>query len=361
MRCHHEGRAPRCSFLLPGDWQVPTGGYRYDRRIAEGLEALGWCVEPLVLRGAFPQPSPAERAAALDRVAALPDDRLVLADGLAFGALPALAKREAERLRWIALVHHPLAFETGLNEATCASLFEDERRALACACGVIVTSAATARDLGRYGVDAARVRVVEPGTDPAPLARGSSGVGLALLCVATLTPRKGHALLLEALAGLRQHPWTLTCVGSTTRDAACAAALRQQVAALGLGDRVRLLGEVDEEQLDALYARADAFVLASWHEGYGMVLAEALARGLPIVACSGGAVAETLPAAAALLVPPGDVSALRAALARLVADAPTRAGLTAGARAARESLATWSAQAQRFAEALTQLSSAARP
>ncbi len=179
--------AQHCAFVLPGDWQQPTGGTRYDRRIADGLRALGWRVDGVLLDGDYPQPSPAARAQAEAAIAALPDATLVVADGLAFGALPELAARHAARLRWIALVHHPLAFETGLAAPARAALFDGERRALACAHGVIVTSAATARDLRAYGVDAARLRVVVPGTDAAPLARGSGGPGLVLLCVATLT------------------------------------------------------------------------------------------------------------------------------------------------------------------------------
>lgn len=352
---------PRCAFLLPGDWRTPTGGFRYDRRIAEGLEASGWQVEPVVLDGAWPRPDDRARAQAASRVAALPDGALVVADSLAFGVLPELAEREARRLRWVALVHHPLALETGLDAETAARLAAAEGRALAASRGVVVTSAATARDLAGYGVDAARLRVVEPGTDPAPPARGSGGPGVALLCVATLTPRKDHALLLDALAGLRDRDWTLACAGSAVRDPACAAALWARAEALGLGRRVVWLGEVDEARLAALYQQADAFVLASRHEGYGMVLAEALARGLPVVACAGGAVAQTVPAQAGLLVPPGDAAALHAALARLFDDAALRATLAAGSRHAGMRLPDWPAQAARFAAALHELGGMALP
>lgn len=344
------------AFLLPGNWHAPTGGYRYDRRIAEGLRELGWRVEPVFLQGDFPQPDAAALTQADAALGALPEGGLVVADGLAFGAMPALAERHAHRLRWVALVHHPLCFETGLADALRHELFESERRALAAARGVIVTSATTARALaGSFDWPPNGLRVVEPGTDAAPLARGSQGRGLALLCVGALIPRKGHAVLIEALAGLRERDWILHCAGSTGRDPASAAALRKAIASAGLAERVRLHGEVDALALAQLYDRADVFVLPSWHEGYGMALTEALARGLPVLSTTAGAIADTVPPDAGVLVAPGDVGALRAALADLFDGPSRREALAAGARAARERLPTWPDACKRFAAALDDL------
>ena len=173
-----------------------------------------------------------------------------------------------------------------------------ERRLLPLARRVIVTSPHTVADLAAYQVPQARIGVVLPGTDPAPLARGSGGPGLALLCVASLTPRKGHLILLEALAELLDLDWHLTCVGSLERDPPTAQAIGAAIARLGLDARVSLVGEQDEAGLAPLYDRADLFVLASYHEGYGMALAEALARGLPIVATKAGAIPGTVPPSA---------------------------------------------------------------
>ncbi|MBA3598429.1 MAG: glycosyltransferase family 4 protein [Methylibium sp.] len=344
-----------CSFVLPGDWHTATGGYAYDRRIAEGLQGLGWTVEPCLLDESFPQPTDDALLQAEAALAALADGALVMADGLAFGAMPALAERHARRLRWVALVHHPLAFETGIEESRRRALLESERRSLATAHAVIATSAATARALAQFDVPAARVHVVEPGTDPAPLARGSGKAATTLLCVATLTPRKGHAVLIEALAGLKDRRWTLVCAGSTTRDPATTAALRGAIADAGLGERVQLLGEVDPARLAALYDSADLFVLPSHYEGYGMVLAEALARGLPVLATTAGAMADTVPPDAGVLVPPGDAAALRSALAGLLDRPARRLELAAGARAARERLPTWPDACEHFAAVLSTL------
>ncbi|WP_326540861.1 glycosyltransferase family 4 protein [Pseudorhodoferax sp.] len=341
----------RCVFLVPGDPQARTGGTLYDRRIVDGLRASGWQVDWCSPGDGFPWPG----AAALDRAACLvdglPDGTLVVADGLAFGALAELAERHAGRLRWVALVHHPLALESGLSPGEQALLQASERRALACARQVIVTSPATARALAAYAVPAARIAVVEPGTDPVPPARGGAA-GLSLLCVATVTPRKAHALLLQALAGLRDRPWQLHCVGSLERDPATAAAAQALAQTLGLAGRVRWHGEVAAAPLQALYAQSDLFVLPSLYEGYGMAFAEALAHGLPVLGCAAGAVPDTVPATAGVLVPPGDVRALQAALQALLDDAPRRQALAAGARAAGRRLPAWPDTCARFAGVL---------
>jgi glycosyltransferase involved in cell wall biosynthesis len=342
----------RCSFLVPGDLDTRTGGYTYDRHIIEGLRARQWAVEVVSLGEGYPAPDAAALARAARVVEGLPDGALAVVDGLAFGVLPELMRQHAQRLNWVALVHHPLALETGLDAARQQALADSERRALAHARGVIVTSHATACALADFEVEASRIVVVEPGTEPAPLAAGSGSDALSLLCVATVTPRKGHALLVEALAGLKDRRWVLHCAGSLVMDAACASALVQAIDAHGLRERVLLHGEQDEAGLRALHAKADAFVLPSFHEGYGMALAEALAHGLPVISTRAGAIPDTVPDAAGMLVTPGDVVELRAALQRLMDDAAWRAQLGAGARAARSRLPSWAQSSARFASAL---------
>lgn len=343
-------------FLLPGDPATRTGGFIYDACMIARLRAAGRTVTVHALPDDFPFPSETTLARAERVLAALPEDATVVLDGLALGAMPALAERHAGRLRLIALVHHPLAKETGLSAAQSAALFESERAALAAARGVITSSAQTARSLEDYGVAAARVRVAVPGVEPAPLARGSAGKDPTLLCVASLVPRKGHIVLLEALARLRDRPWCLVCVGSTDRHPATAEAVARRARTLGLSERVAVLGELDGDALDAAYDAADLFVLASHYEGYGMVFAEALMRGLPVIACRGGATAETLPADAALLVPAGDPEALAGALARAIDEPALRRDLAAGARRARDALPSWEAAGAGFGAALDALS-----
>jgi glycosyltransferase involved in cell wall biosynthesis len=336
-------------FVVPGRLEQRTGGYLYDKRIIAGLRSQGTAVTVHELAGRFPLVDDAAReaaAAALDAMA----DGLPVIDGLALPAFADLRTRLPKS--WLALVHHPLALESGLAPERAETLARIECRLLPLARRVIVTSPHTATDLAACRVPPARIGVVVPGTDPAPLAHGSGGPGLALLCVASLTARKGHLVLLEALGGLVDLDWHLTCVGSPDRDPQAAQAVAAAIARFGLDDRVSLLGEQDEAGLAPLYDRADLFVLASYHEGYGMVLAEALARGLPIVATKAGAIPGTVPPSAGMLVEPGDPAALAGALRQVMTETSLRDLLAAGATSERERLPTWADAVRAFAAEL---------
>ncbi len=329
-----------------------TGGYLYDRQIVAGLSALGWQVRLRSISDRFPFPNRAALEAVDRLLAAVPDHALVVIDGLGLGAMPAQAQAHARRLRLVGLVHHPLALETGLNADDARRLHESERRALAAVRRVLVTSRATADALRAFGVARNRLGIVEPGTDQRPQAHGTSGATPCLLCVAALVPRKGHTILLDALHRLGDRPWRLVCAGSLERSPETVSALRHQLIALGLEDRVQLLGEVDEARLGRCYEGADLFVLPSFHEGYGMALAEALAYGLPVVSTRAGAVPDTVPADAGLLVPPGDSVALADALARLLDNAGVRQRLAVESRRAAAALPGWAEAAARFAAEL---------
>ena len=339
-------------FLVPGDPDTRTGGYLYDRRIMAGLTALGWRVELHRLDASFPTPTPDALQAAVAILAALPARALTVVDGLALGAMPAAVAPQRERLRLVGLVHHPLALETGLDEALRRQLYRSECEALRAVRQIIVTSPHTERALADYRIAPERCLVVSPGTDPAPLATGSTDETPTLLCAASLTPRKGHAVLLRALARLKQLPWRLRCAGSATLDPVTAARLHALTGELALADRVAWLGELNAGALADHYLEADLFVLPSFYEGYGMVLAEALARGLPIVSTTAGAIPDTVPAGAGLLVPPGADAVLAAALSRVLTEPEYRQQLAAGARAARGALPDWPSACARFAAAL---------
>ncbi len=338
--------------LVPGHLDTPTGGYIYDRRMVDGLSARGWTVDVRVLDDSFPFPTDPARRQATDVMAGLADNALVVVDGLAYGALPDEAAREASRLRLVALVHHPLANETGLAATTAARLVDSERRALALARRVIVTSRATALSLSAYGVPPDRIRVVEPGTDAAPLSRGSDGGTPELLTVASLTPRKGHDTLFRALAPLANLPWHLTCVGSIWRDPGLVHRLRNTLRALEIEDRVTLDGDVSPESVAAYYDKADVFVLPTRYEGYGMAVAEAIARGLPVISTPVGGIPDIVGDVAGLLLPPGRVGVLADALALVIADGSVRQRLAEGARQMRVKLPGWDEQAGRMAEVL---------
>jgi glycosyltransferase involved in cell wall biosynthesis len=360
------------SLLVPGDPATETGGYIYDRRIVSGLRRLGWRAETLSLDASFPQPTRAALDHARGVLARLPDGKMVAVDGLALGGLSAVLESEARRLCLIALIHHPVALETGLDPETAKTSMVSERAALRCVRRVVVTSRWTARRLADYGVTPRRIRVVPPGIDGPDAGRSRHETravmqgrdlcdppSLDLLCVATLTPRKGHDVLFDALAELADRPWHLNCIGSLTRDPETADGLRRRIERLGLGPRIALLGEVDRHELDRQYARCDLFVLASHLEGYGMALAEAVAAGIPVVSTEAGAIPETVPRSAGVLVPPGDRRALAAALAGLMDDSKTRRRLASNALRARRRFSTWNQASRRFAAAIEDLVSRA--
>ena len=340
---------------MPGDLQSATGGYGYDRRIIAGLRQLGWRVNVHSLDGSFPFPT----AAALEQAAAvfssIPDGELVVVDGLALGAMPQVAARHALRIRLAALVHHPLAAETGLSDESARLLEHSERASLRLARHVVVTSEATADALAHYDVDRARLSVIVPGTDEAPLAAGHSDGIVQLLCVATLTPRKGHDLLIESLAALTSLPWKLTCVGSLTRSADTVAALREQISRAALEDRVTLAGELTGDALEAAFQSADLFVLPTRYEGYGMVVAEALARAVPVISTRTGAIPQLIGQDAGLLVPPEDGAAFLDALARVLRDPVLLASLREGAHRARDRLPRWPQSCARMSQVLQQM------
>ncbi|MCC8931476.1 glycosyltransferase family 4 protein [Rhizobium sp. 'Codium 1'] len=341
-------------FAYPGDLSLRTGGYAYDRKVTEGLRSLGWTVNLMPLGDGFPVPSKATVQSASKMLSALPDETLVVIDGLAFGVLDAWATAEAARLKIVALVHHPLALETGLSETEQTRLRTSERAALSSARHVIVTSPMTAREISaNYGVEAPRITVALPGTARAEFAPADNSVPK-ILSVGTLSRRKGHDILLSALKSIEDLGWEATIIGSKTLDPATGVELSRRVDELDLTDRVQLAGEVDDPK--GYFAGADIFALASRYEGYGMVFAEALSHGLPIVACKAGAVPDVVPADAGILVSVDDADAFGQALRRLLTDPDERQRRAIAARQAGAQLPDWPKTAQIISDTLDRIS-----
>ena len=303
--------------LVPGSLAQPTGGYRYDARIVAGLVGGGTRVVVHELAGAFPVADGRARLAVATALRRVPRHAVAVVDGLCLAAAAMLSTARWPA-RTVALVHHPTAFETGWSVATAHLLARRERVSLHRAHRVVVTSPHTARTLATsYGVTRRRIAIARPGVDrPVATASPVRAAAPQLICVGAVVPRKGHLLLVDALSRLRDRNWRLTCYGALDRDPGLVERLRNRIEAAGLGRRVRLAGVVDDAGLAAAYGTADLLVHAADYEGYGMVLAEALAHGLPVVATSAGAVAETAPAAAALLVRRRDPVAAPAVVGR---------------------------------------------
>lgn len=352
--------APAVTVVLPSDVDdpaVPSGGNRYDRRMIDELSASGWSVREARAAGGWPSPSDRDRAALAAVLAALPDGESVVIDGLIGCAAPEVVVPQAERLDITVLVHLPLAEETGLDVAYAADLDDRERRTLHAVSSVIATSSAAARGLAaRHGLCPDRVRVAAPGCDPADLAPGTDGVS-ALLCVASVTPRKGHDLLVKALGEVAERPWNCVCAGALDRAPAHVAGVRASVRAHGLVERVAFTGPLAGAELNRAYRTADLVVLPSRAETYGMVVTEALSYGIPVLATETDGVPESMGRAEdgtrpGLLVPADDARALADGLRMWFEDADFRDRAREAARSRRGSLTGWVDTAARIAEVL---------
>ncbi len=339
------------TFALPGDIDAKTGGTIYDKAVIEALRAMGRPVAHLALPGSFPFPPDADMDAALHALRALPPDRPVIIDGLAFGAL-ATEALSGVRAPLVSMTHHPLGLETGLAPDAARHLLQREAANLALARHVIVPSPHTARILaGDFGVPQGKISIAAPGFAPPDPVRAPIDPPL-ILAVGLLAPRKGHDVLINALLALTDLRWQAVIAGGA-HDPATAGALAAQAAPLG--DRLRFAGRMEQRALSDLYRQATLFALATRYEGYGMVFGEALLHGLPIVTCAAGAVPETVPQGTGILVPVDDALAFADALRRLLTDAGLQRRMADAATAAGHALPQWTHTAAVFARALDTL------
>ncbi|MCW8101775.1 glycosyltransferase family 4 protein [Streptomyces tauricus] len=355
-------------FVMPGgvdDSTMPSGGNVYDARVSLDLPGFGWQVHKHAIGGSWPRPEAAARDELARTLAELADGTVVLLDGIVACAVPEIIIPEAERLRLVVLVHLPLGDETGLTPEVAADLDARERHTLRAVPAVVATSEWAARRLvAHHGLAPDRVHVATPGADIAPLAPGTDGVSR-LLCVASVTPRKGQHRLVEALASVVDLPWTCVLVGGLDHDPEYVAGLRDLIEQHGLGDRLQLAGPRSGAALDASYASADLMVLTSYAETYGMAVTEALARGIPVLATDVGGLPEAVGRAPdggvpGLLVPPENPAALAAELRGWFGEPDVRRRLKAAARARRASLGGWAATARSLSGVMGRLKSEAR-
>lgn len=343
-------RLPPLAFAVPGDITTVTGGYIYDRRLLNGLRAHGHDVQHIALPASYPNPSPQDNARTLEQLCVVDGDTPLIVDGLAYGAMPTsdLAQINAPL---VALIHHPLAKENGLSAVDRERLYQTERDNLALARHVLVPSPHTAAILGSdYNVPREKLTIIRPGTDR-PIGAPVKVDPPLILSVGIQAPRKGHDVLLKALAQITDVTWQAVIVGSE-HDHGHAQYLQLLQTDLGLGDRVLFTGQVSQERLSELYQQASIFALATRYEGYGIVFDEAQAHGLPIVSCATGAVPDTVPLDAGILVPTDAPLDFAVALRSLILDNEKRDALTKGACLASQSFPSWNDAAQHASNAI---------
>lgn len=321
------------------------------------LRQRGWQVRDLALPAGFPRPDERALVQSDAMLAAVPDGCIVVIDQLCLGVMPDVAKRHARRLQLVMIVHHPLARETGISDEDRQALVRSEREALAHVALAVVTSPTTARDLlENFGIGEDRIVVAVPGVDERPIVMGSGGDPL-LLSVGAVVPRKDHATLIAALAGLVHLPWRLKIVGNLTRAPDHVGFVQSLITRHGLSERVALSGELDDAALEQVWIETDLYVAASRHEGFGMALSEAIARGVPVVATAAGAVSDWLSEPAAILVETGNIQALKAGLSIALSEPEARVKLRHGALGARRHLQRWHETAANVEAALAGLAS----
>lgn len=343
----------RASLIVPAPFDAVTGGYEYDRRIVDGLRATGNEVRVVELAGTHPVTDELARDSACAAWDGVPDDSRPIIDGLALPAFAgmddALAARNA-----VGLIHHPTSLETGFGDTERAALLALEKRLMPKLSRIIVTSEATAEQLvTEFAVDRERTRVVVPGTDDAPRSPGSGGPTCHILSIGTLIPRKGHDILLQALARLFDLDWQLTIAGSPDRDEVHAHSLAALAEELDIRKRVRFAGEVTGPALEALWREADVFALATHWEGYGMAIAEALKRGVPVAVCDGGSAGKLVTEHSGVVCPVGDKVNLSKALRRLIFGTELRRTMADAAWQVGQTLPNWQTQVREFAQALS--------
>lgn len=324
----------RIAWVVYGPLEQVSGGYIYDRLVIEHLRELGDEITVLSLAPGQ-DPLPYLRAADFD---------VVVGDQLCFRELLPMFQRAESGVRRVLLIHHLSAWEQ-TSGAPRAELLDLERKLVDCADACVATSHVTADRLYAERI-ATRVAVAEPGADrlPRPETGGQEPCGalLRLLFVGNLLRRKRVLELCEAFARLPAANSELVLVGATDLEPEYAASVQRLAASEGLGKRVRFLGSLSAAGVAEQLAMADALVLPSALEGYGMVLSEALWASVPVIAARVGAAEQLIGrTAAGLLYEPDDDSALGATLCAFISDGPLRARLRQNAWQAADILPRW--------------------
>lgn len=319
------------ALVVYGPLEQRTGGYLYDALMLRELRARGRSVAVVAIE-------PGESPRAVAARARATGAAVVVCDELCHPELvEALPEIDAAR---VLLVHHLVAWEPGAP----AAHLPREAACVAAADLVVATSEATRDRLARELAPAAPVVVVEPGADrlPARPRAPSPAAAPRLLFVGALGPRKRVLELVDAAA----EAGVALAIAGEPRDAAYAERVRARARETG----AEVLGALGDDALADALATADALVLPSSLEGYGMVVAEALAAGVPVIVTRAAAVVPALAHEENALVV--DEGGLASALARFAGDRALRERLAAGAAATRPRLPTWARAASELEAAL---------
>lgn len=343
----------RVLFVIPGDINLPTGGYRYDKEIINAWKASHIDVKLVSIDGNYPFPTEQDKSIALDTIERFPEADIAVVDGLLGGAVPEFIHALSTIMPVTALIHHPLCLENGLDDNIAETLKISEQQGLECVSQVITSSPSISNTVAElFGFERTKIHTVLPGVKRTQTSKGSTSHIIHLLCVGSIIERKGHKNLLQALSMLKNLNWRLDCYGNTEFDKGLFGQLQDIITKHALSDKVKFHGAVSDETLEVAYNKSDIFVLPSLFEGYGMVYAEAIVRGLPVIATTAGAIPDTVPKTCGILVEPENIEQLSQALKSLINDKELRDNYRQGAICAEPSFPTWQSSANQFAEIL---------
>ncbi|HDY88968.1 MAG TPA: glycosyltransferase [bacterium] len=340
----------RINFIVPGDINTLTGGYIYDKKIINGLTAIGCEVILHQLAGDFPCPDEKSIEECRHLLRALPVNGIVVIDGLVAGVIDGIIKENCKRLRIISLVHLPLSITPWDEQKINRKFFQSERSSLRCSEAVVVSSEFSKTVLlqAEYDIEEEKIYVIEPGLDNIPRKKSYPELPRRLLCAANVIKRKGHLDLLEALAQLKEIDWKLICCGSLEQEISYVQNFRGKIKDYDMEERVILKGAISGKDLESEFLNADLFVFPSRFETYGMALTEAAGYGLPVVTSVDAATNRALPGSATIFYQPDNNAELRKTLFDLMTNAENYLKLCMSAKRQTPAAPSWNQSAEKF-------------
>ena len=344
-------------FLIPEDINLLKGNYVYNKRIAEGLKAIGHQVIIQQLPDDFPFPSDTSLQQCRQIMGAIPQAEPVIIDNLVFGVIPDILKDFYLQKPIVALVHITLSADPNLTAYQREMVLSLEKKAQKYAKKFIVSSSYTANLLTAAGIEKNQINVIIPGVDNYPQKKIYPGKPSKLLSIANFTRNKGYMTLMKALTALKNKDWELHCYGNLNFDKEYVDELQMIIRRNGLKEKVWLHGPVSGKELSDVYLNADLFIHASNFETYGMAVAEALAHGIPVITSTGGGICETVPVKMGQFFNPGDVYVLQTIIEELLENPQLYKTLYTEASTYHNQVHTWQKSLESFELTLKEVTS----
>jgi glycosyltransferase involved in cell wall biosynthesis len=324
-------------FIIPGNIHSLTGGYLYDMKMIRGLEEQGYDVpiigidEPLTCLAAI-------EGYCRSQFIKLPPGTCVVIDSLVLGLLHKLVREFSDRLNIVGLIHLPVTYNILSYKMKLADY---EINAMMDASSLIVTGRFMVQLLGDAGIPSEKITIVEPGTERYPRKRTYKKLPTELLCISNYSAIKAQHVLVQALEKIRHMDWSLNLYGNMQRDERYVASLRSYILRKNLEGRILLHDTIPHDQISAAFLQSDLFILPSLFESFGMVLAESLAHGIPVVTTVAGNIPYTVPPAMGVFTERGNADHLAYALNELMLDEEKYASLYRAASDYHKQARSW--------------------